>query len=211
MNNNPTTRRSHSGFYTASNKITWSKRELPLLYEDLSYNEEEEVYPRVQDCGIQEQVIISSGIYEDTTNGPIKKQTLYWLTKHLTLWNGEEIGTHESEVGRIEHFSRVDWESPYLLGVQHHNRFKRFTKVLITAGDFLNYHGIVVGHKKDFDILEDSSPIVKVLIGTGQIIEVSQAILFLVDIHNKLPYAIPLLTGFILEEKPKLLLEPPPS
>ena len=182
-----------------------------MLYKDLSYNKEEEVYPRVQDTALHEQVIISSGIYENSDNGPIKKQTLYWLTKHLTLWNGEEIGTHESEVGRIEHFSLVDWENPYLFGAQHHNRFKRFTKVLITEGDYLNYHGIIVGHKKDFDILDDSPPIVKVLIGTGQILELSQAILFLVDIHNKLPFAIPSLTGFILEEKPQALLDPPPD
>ena len=74
MNDRPTTRRSHPGYYTASNRITWSKRELPLLYEDLSYNEEEEVYPRVQDTALHEQVIISSGIYENSNNGPIKNK-----------------------------------------------------------------------------------------------------------------------------------------
>ena len=87
--------------------------------------------------------------------------------------------------------------NPYLFGKQHHNRFKIGTKVHILEGYFTGLHGVVVGHKQGFDLLDErTGPSLKILIvniaGVYEVINVAQWVVKLIDLHEVLPFAIPL-------------------
>ena len=179
-------RRRSSGFEVGLSPIEWNKRHLPLLYEDLSFNNRSTEYERVQDLRTDLQAIIKSFVYDTKGIVPRLEQTFNWITKKIT-----STCRDDKRIERRFHFERVHSCNPYLLGVNNHNRFKRYTKLLIIRGFFEGEHGIVVGHFQDYNILGDRPNTLKVLISSEEIVNISQADVKLLDLHNFLPFAIP--------------------
>ena len=139
-------------------------------------------------------ISITLFVHHPISRSKYEEHVLYWITI-----NKSGAHTCEQTTARCKHFKAINSNNPYLLGKNHNNRLKRGTKVLIVSGVHKNRHGIIVGHGEVFNILNDIPPKLKVLIATEEIIEVSQAIVRLVDLHNFIGYAIP--SDFPFESK----------
>ena len=104
---------------------------------------------------------------------------------------------------RSDFFERCNWYMPLLRGSQHSNRFKRNTKVYVLSGEEKGRHGVVVGHEKNFDLKawgtpEGKSPLLYVVFarkyyGHLELKAVRQDVVKLVDLHGRLPFAVPIL------------------
>jgi len=156
-------RTSTPGYRVYYPYVPWNKRLLPLLYEDLSFNNPSTEYERVQDLDIKEQAVIKSYVYDTNALVPRLEHTFNWITEKT-----RSTCRTDKKIERRFHFERVRSDNPYILGVNHHNRFKRYTKVLIISGPSEGEHGIVVGHFQDYNILGERPNTLKVLISSKE-------------------------------------------
>ena len=101
-----------------------------------------------------------------------------------------EVNSASLVQARYNHFLGVRLANPFLDGARHSDRFIRGTKLFITAGEFEGYHCVVVGHKNNFRICQNS-PVLRVLIADLSIISVEQKNTRILDLHGYLPFGIP--------------------
>ena len=148
------------------------------------------------------------------------KVKLYWLTEVEELTRSTSrldykkglAFSHNSHINLKKYFTTFDWKFPLLLGSQHRNRVKRDTKVYILSGPHKGRHGTVVGHGSNFDLKrwgseidvdpyhfsDNRSPLLKVYFicpvrGVGEILDIRQDIVKLVDLQNQLKFGLPVL------------------
>ena len=76
----------------------------------------------------------------------------------------------------------------------------------ILEGPFSGRHGSVVGHLRDFDILDEKSPVLKILTVDSsnrlEIVNVLQHIVKIIDLHNRIDFSIPTLDSYSLSTTP---------
>ena len=80
--------------------------------------------------------------------------------------------------------------NPFLNGTRHSDRFIRGTKLVITQGEFVGKHCVVVGHQANFSLFTDS-PVLRVLLADLSIVNIKQKDTRLLDLHGYLPFGIP--------------------
>ena len=204
----------YQGAQTSYPEPAWNKRHLVFLYEDIGYNQSGVDFSRIQELEIGKTTVVSSKVVLTycwdklpITEFVVPKQpvfdtrTYFWITK-----NKKNINSTEAREKLSEYFSSCNPHFPYLLGLQHHNRFKRGTKVYILEGPFSGRHGSVVGHLRDFDILDEKSPVLKVLTVDSsnrlEIVNVLQHIVKIIDLHNRIDFAIPTSNSYSFPTRP---------
>ena len=76
----------------------------------------------------------------------------------------------------------------------------------ILGGPFSGRHGSVVGHLRDFNILDERSPVLKILtvdsLNRLEIVNVLQHIVKIIDLHNRIDFAIPTLNSYYFPTTP---------
>ena len=193
------------------------------ILQDLEYSPEYTNFKKLR----KEDTSICLSVFEHSsynakkvseTNEVITKKTLFWTTENFykATKKFRSYGERQKDV-RIfrqeSHFTSCNWYFPLLLGSQHNNRFKRNTKVYILSGTHKGKHGTVVGHGKNFNVKrwgssweDNRSPLLKVLLicpstGLLGVHDIRQDIVKLVDLHQKLFFALPALRPVDLEEE----------
>ena len=201
-------REGYQGVETSYPEPAWNKRHLVFLYEDISYNKSGVDLSRLQELQAGNTTVVSSKVVLTycwdklpAINFVVPKQpvfdtrTYFWITK-----NKRNINTKEALEKLSQYFSDCNPHFPYLLGFQHHNRLRRGTKVYILEGPFAGRHGSVVGHLCDFNILDDRAPVLKILTvdfsNRLEVVNVLQHIVKIIDLHNRIDFAIPALNSY---------------
>ena len=152
------------------NVPSWDKRDLPKLYEDISFKGSAaglsiesagatKSFLHLKQLPIHHTTVARSTLNHTSygnkvvslANEKVVEEVLYWntATKNITTTVERELNRKK---GLVKHFLSVNWDFPLLLGSQHNNRFRRDTKVYVLSGEHKGRHGTIVGHGSDFDI-----------------------------------------------------------
>ena len=119
-----------------------------------------------------------------------------WVAK-----NKKSVNSKEAREKLNEHLGNCDPHFPYLYGLQHYNRFKQGTKVYILEGYYSGRHGSVVGHLRDFDITDKSTPVLKILTvdsaNRPEVVNILQHLVKIIDFHNPIDFYIPTLSKHV--------------
>ena len=129
------------------------------------------------------------------------KETLFWRTEIKKTKKADEREDVRN-IELLEHYRKCNWYMPLLLGSQHNNRFKRNTKVYVLSGEYKGRHGTIIGHDSGFDLKAwgsgAKSPLLRVVLMCPstrrlEVRNIHQDVVKLVDLHNKLEFALPAL------------------
>ena len=210
-------KQSHPGVTCGGLEQNWDKRDLVDLYEDIAFGGSLEGTKMVPDelttefkdfKELPESLIQTRKSYfchashngqDVTASEEVKlEEILYWRAVAPKVQRDRKRQKKSKE-----HFEECNWYMPLLLGSQHSNRFKRNSKVYVLFGEHKGRHGVVIGHRIGFNIKEwgsptGKSPLLKLLMvnretGYLEVRDVFQDVVKLVDLHDFLPFAVPML------------------